>query len=445
MTKRLVLVMTLIAASVALALSLPMVALVVKSEQSALVDELQVEALATASLLSSEPVSEWRATVAAAPSRPNERVVVVDTRLALVADSDRTDLDRDFSRPEILRALTGTMSSDVRPSKTLGTDLRYVAAPIIKNERIVAAVRFSLREDVVQAAVHRTELSLAIFVAAVTMVAGIIAWLLATSIAAPVRSLASLAGRLHGDLTLRAREDVGPSEVRAVARSLNQTAARLDDLVRRLGRVAADASHHLRTPLTGIRLRLEGIEDMAVDQALAAEAHYALDEVDRLANRIEQVLALARTDVPPRQVIDASAEVRTRVKAFDLIAQEHGVTLLSQVEGDLAVQAETGAVARVIDELLGNALTYARTTIGVTLTASEDAVELCVEDDGPGVPESEYDRIFDRGHRGSGAVPGGTGLGLSMVRETADAQGGAVWAEAGSMGGLAVRVSLPRA
>jgi signal transduction histidine kinase len=417
----------------------------VKTEQSALVDELQVETLATASLLSSQPVSEWGATVSAAPTRSNERVVVVDTHLDLIADSDRTALDRTFNRPEITRALAGTMSSDVRPSKTLGTDLRYVAAPVVKNERIVAAVRFSLPEDVVQAAVRRTELSLAIFVAAVTLVAGVIAWLLASSIAAPVRALAGLAGRLHADLTLRAREDVGPAEVKAVARSLNQTAARLHDLVRRTERVAADASHHLRTPLTGIRLRLEGIEDMATEPELAAEAHHALGEVDRLAQRIDEVLALARTDVPPRETVDASAEVRARLAAFDVLAQEQGITLVSQVDDGAFVLADTGAVARVIDELLGNALTYARTTIGVTLTVALEIIELCVEDDGRGVPESEREHIFERGQRGSEAVPGGTGLGLAMVRETALAHDGAVWAEQGALGGLAVHVALPKA
>ena len=445
MTKRLVAVMTLIAASVALALSLPMVALVVKTEKSALVDELQVETLATASLLSSEPISQWGATIAAAPTRPNERVVVVNTHLDLVADSDRTALDRTFNRPEIMRALAGTMSADVRPSKTLGTDLRYVAAPVVKNERIVAAVRFSMPEDVVQAAVRRTELSLGLFVAAVTLVAGIIAWLLASSIAAPVRALASLAGRLHADLTLRAQEDVGPAEVRAVARSLNQTAARLHDLVRRTERVAADASHHLRTPLTGIRLRLEGMEDMATDPEMAAEAHHALGEVDRLAQRIDEVLALARTDLPQREVVDASADVRARLAAFDVLAQEQGVTVVSQVDAGAFLLADAGAVSRVTDELLGNALTYARTTIGVTLTMTPATVELCVEDDGRGVAEEERERIFERGQRGTDAVPGGTGLGLSMVRETARAHDGAVWAEQSALGGLAVRVSLPRA
>lgn len=444
MTKRLVVVMTLIAASVALALSLPMMALVVKTEESALVDELQVETLATASLLSSQPMSQWSATVAAAPSRVNERVVVVDTHLNLVADSDRSSLDRTFNRPEITRALAGTMSSDVRPSRTLGTDLRFVAAPIVKSERIVAAVRFSLPEDVVQAAVRRTEVSLTIFVAAVTLVAGVIAMLLASSIAAPVRALADLAAGLHADLSLRAREDRGPGEVRAVARSLNQTASRLHDLVRRTQRVAADASHHLRTPLTGIRLRLEGIEDMSTDQSVVVEAQYALGEVDRLANRIDEVLALARTDIAPREIVDASAEVRDRLTAFDRIAQEHGITLMSQVDDGLFVRADAGAVARVIDELLGNALQYARTTIGVALSGTDDAVELSVEDDGRGVHESEFARIFERGQRGSDAVPDGTGLGLAMVHETVLDHDGAVWAEASAMGGLAVRIALPR-
>ncbi len=445
MTKRLVIVMTLIAASVAMALALPLVGLVVASERSALINELQVEALATASLLSSQPQSQWPATVAAAPSRPNERVVVVNAHLDLIADSDRSNLDRSFNRPEILRALSGVMSSDIRPSRTLGTDLRFVAAPIVKNEKIIAAVRYSLPENAVQAAVHRTEWSLALFVGAVTLVAGIIAWLIASSIAAPVRGLADLAGRLHGDLGLRAREDQGPVEVQAVAHALNQTAERLQALVRRTERVAADASHHLRTPLTGIRIRLEGIEDMAEDPDLAQEAHHALEEVDRLAHRIDEVLALAKSDELPKELIDATQETRGRIHQFEAIAQDHGLVLLSQIDDGAMVRVEAGAIPRLIDELLGNAVNYAKTTIGVTLETSAETVTLIVEDDGPGVPESERQRIFERGMRGSAAIEGGTGLGLAMVRDTVRAQHGDVTAEVGDLGGLAVRIRLPRA
>ena len=441
--------MASIAASVAMALSIPMAVLVARSEQSSIVNEMRVETLATASKLSSLPRAKWPAVVQTAPSRPDERVVVVDTQLNLVADSSRTELDREFNRPEILAALAGSLASDVRPSKTLGLELRFVAAPIVQNERVVAAVRFSLAENSVLNAVNRTVRLLVLFVIAVTIIAGVIAWLLASSIAAPVRALAQIAGRLHGDLSLRAEDTRGPKEVREVASALNDTAERLFELVRRTERVAAEASHHLRTPLTGIRLRLEAIEDMASDaesHEVADEARHALDEVDRLTHRIDQVLTLAKADAGSSALGDVQAAdaVETRVRAFEPIAQEQAVRLMANIAPGLVVRADAGAVPRIVDELLGNALHYARSLITVTLRDVRDMVELVVEDDGAGVPAQELQTIFERFRRGSTAAPGGTGLGLAMVRETAVACGGSAYAETSSLGGLAVHVLFAR-
>ena len=449
MTRRLVIAIASIAASVAVALSIPMAVLVARSEQSSIVNELRVETLATASKLASLPIAQWPAVVLTAPSRPDERVVVVDRQLNLVADSSRTALDREFNRPEILAALAGSLASDIRHSNSLGLDLRFVAAPIVQHQQVVAAVRFSLAEESVLNAVNRTVRLLAIFVIAITVVAGVIAWLLAMTIAAPVRALAQVAGRLHGDLSLRAEEARGPKEVREVASALNDTAERLFDLVRRTERVAAEASHHLRTPLTGIRLRLEAIEDMASDaenDEVADEARHALDEVDRLTHRIDQVLTLAKADARTAALVEvpASEAVASRVHAFQPLAEEQGVLLEARVEPGLVVLADAGAVPRIVDELIGNALHYARSLVAVQLQQARDHVELIIEDDGAGVPESELLTIFERFRRGSTAVPGGTGLGLAMVRETAIACGGTAHAERSSLGGLSVHVMFAR-
>jgi len=437
--------MTLIAVTVAVTLALPMVSVVAQNEQTALVSELQVETLAAASLLSSQSYDKWTATVDSLPSRDGERVVVVSQLMELVADSDHSGLERAFNRPEIRKALRGKMASDVRMSNTLGSELRYVAAPIVKNEQVVAAVRVSLPEDLVRNAVRRTSFMLVGFVLAVALIAAAVAWLLASSISAPVRALADIAKRLPDDLELRADETAGPEEVRSVATAMNDTARRLFDLVKRTERVAADASHHLRTPLTGIRLRLEAIADTAEDAEITDQASHALSEVDRLNHRIDQVLALARSDAASgeRQPSNASATVLSRIASFTPIVAERGIELESDIEPDLSAMTTNGAVARIIDELLSNAQHYARSRIRVHLRAVEDGVQLTVEDDGKGVPSNELESIFGRFSRGSGAVPGGTGLGLALVRETALVCGGDATASRGELGGLAVRVVLP--
>ena len=445
MTRRLVLVMTAVAALVAVALAVPMGLLVANDQRAAFVSQLEVETLATASVLSSQPQAAWPATVDEIAARAGGRVVVVDDALVLVADSDNSGLDRSFDRPEIQSALDGSLTSSVRFSDTLGTDLRYVAAPVVKGERVVAAVRLSLPETKVTDAVRRTQAWLAVFVLAVIVAAALVAWLLARSIAAPLEDVADVARVLPEDLDLRADEDRGPREVREVATALNITASRLGDLIGRAQRVAADASHHLRTPLTGVRLRLEAIEETSGDPRIASEAAAATAEVDRLTRRIDQVLALAKTDAAHvgAESVDVSMIVADRVSAAEPLAAERGVALDPSVEPDLVARALPGVVGRTTDELLGNALAYAATRVTVSVTLEGDDVVLRVDDDGPGVPAEDLDRIFERFVRGSAAAPGGSGLGLALVGEGTRAGGGSVRAERSALGGLSVVVAWP--
>lgn len=446
MTRRLVLAMTIVAGLVAIALAIPLAISASSDVRDDLIARLEVQTLSAASLLSSQPPRSWARSVTEAAAASGARVVVVDANRRLVADSDATDVDRSFDRPEIDQALAGKLFSDVRPSTTLGTELRFVAAPVVQGEQVVAAVRFTLPEDEVRQEMQRTVLWLAVFVVAVMIAAGLIAWLIARSIARPLESLATVATGLAADPSLRADESDGPVEVRAVARAMNGTADRLIGLLRRQQRVAADASHHLRTPLTGVRLRLEAIEDTADQEAVRAQAAAATAEVDRLTRRIEQVLQLARTDAgaAPTEILDASALVRDRVAAAAPLALDRELTLEVQVMDGATLRSTPGTLARVVDELLGNAMAYAAQLVRITVTQADGVVILRVEDDGPGVPDAELETIFERFQRGSGSIDGGSGLGLALVRESARASGGEATAGRSDLGGLAVTTIWPR-
>ncbi|CAB4833708.1 unannotated protein [freshwater metagenome] len=281
------------------------------------------------------------------------------------------------------------------------------------------------------------------FVGAVIIAAALVAWLLARSITAPLLGLAAIARALPDDLTLRASETDGPEEVRAVGHALNETAEKLNGIVHRTQRVAADASHHLRTPLTGVRLRLEAIEDISTESAVQDQAQAATAEVDRLTRRIDQVLALARSDAGniDEHVVDISEIVRSRVEAATYLADERGIALNIEVNDGVQILAGPGIVARVIDELLGNAMSYAKSRITVSVGVENGLAKLEVADDGPGVSAKEYESIFERFVRGTHSVAGGSGLGLALVREAARAHGGDAIAEAEANGGLRVIVT----
>jgi two-component system sensor histidine kinase BaeS len=258
--------------------------------------------------------------------------------------------------------------------------------------------------------------------------------------------VARIAADLPNDLDQRAPIDEGPAEVRAVAVALNGTAERLSEILRRTQRVAADASHHLRTPLTGVRLRLEAIEDVTDQPEVADEARAATVEVDRLTHRIEQVLELAKGDAGslPLEEQDLGAIARQRAEAAAPVFGERGVMIEVDAVDEALVLAPRGSMARIVDELLGNALQYAREHVVVGVEVSTQTVVLTVADDGPGVPEGEREAVFERFRRGSAAAPGGTGLGLALVRETVTSAGGSVRVQDSPVGGASISVRIPR-
>ncbi len=437
--------MAVLVAVVAVALAVPMAVVVANDQRAAFIANLEVDTLTTATSLSSQPTTDWQATAEAAAARTGARVVVVDPNRSLIADSDNSSLDRLFDRPEIDAALAGSLTSDVRTSTTIGEELRYVAAPVVQNYGITAAVRLSLPESLVTEEIKETQRWLVVFVLTVVIAAALVALLLARSIASPLRRLARVADELPDDLDLRADETHGPHEVRAVAAALNSTAERLSGILQRTQRVAADASHHLRTPLTGVRLRLEAIEDISSQETVQVEARAATAEVDRLARRIEQVLALARSDAgaAPFAAQAASVIVGGRLEAAAAMFDERGIDLNSDLADGVFVAAPAGVIARLIDELLGNALQYARTRVTVELRAVDGQAELAVSDDGPGLPVAEREAVFDRFTRGAASVPGGSGLGLALVRESVIGLGGSAHAQESPWGGLSVVVRMP--
>ena len=145
------------------------------------------------------------------------------------------------------------------------------------------------------------------------------------------------------------------------------------------------------------------------------------------------------------QRINASNKVAGRIAEAELIANEHEVELTGDITPDLWITSSEGTVAKITDELLGNAMSYARSCIHVTLRREGRDVVLAVGDDGQGLPVEERESVFQRFTRGSSAVPGGSGLGLALVQESARAAGGDAKAVQSALGGLEIRVSFPAA
>jgi signal transduction histidine kinase len=381
--------------------------------------------------------------------RPGGRVVVVGANgVALLDTKPPLPGKRSFAnRPELASALRGHIATGERYSKTLRTNLIYVAVPVASGGVVRGAVRITYPTATLVARVHRYWLLLGATGGVVLIVATLVGIQFAKTLTKPLSDLEQTAAAVgEGDLQARAPANGGPPEIRALASEFNRTVARLDALVQSQREFVADASHQLRTPLTALQLRLENLE-RDVDDAGKPSLAGALAEVSRLGHLVDGLMTLARADgaKPTPEPIPLHALVEARVDAWteELVARDAAIE--THVPADLAALATGGSLEQSLDNLISNALNAMPPGGRVTLTATPagGAVELHVSDTGPGMTAEQRERALDRFWR-AGQPGAGSGLGLAIVDRLVTADGGTVEFRDAPGGGLDVVLVLRR-
>ena len=389
---------------------------------------------------------------------PPVRVVIVDRSGATLLDTNplnEDDAGRNFAdRTEFQTVLLGgDVARGRRYSKTLGSELVYVAVPVADGGNVVGGLRLTYITDPIDSATRRYWLFLGSVAAVSIAGVSLLGVLLARWLARPIDRLEDAAVALgRGQLGSRVEDPKGPEELKALAKSFNRTAARLQELVTSQDAFVADASHQLRTPLTGLRLRLENLEPDVAEVA-REDLDGAIAEVDRMARMVDGLLTLARADRGQRGPVvpvDIRPIVDERVVTWVPFAEERGIQLQSGVVGATWVMGDGDRLAQVIDNLVANALDAVTEGGAVTVWAaprdSEPAtVDIHVTDNGPGMTPHERSRAFDRFWRAdprrSGDF-GGSGLGLPIVAKLVRADGGDVRLDEAPGGGLDAVVTL---
>jgi len=286
----------------------------------------------------------------------------------------------------------------------------------------------------------------------VLLLVGGTTWVVATRALAPVERIRAEVEQITGDrLDRRVPEPPSRDEIHRLARTMNQMLERLEGSRERQQRFVADASHELRSPLASIRQTAEvaRAHPGALPEGELAEA--VLEESGRMQRLVEQLLVLTRAGEAAGMHASYDVDLDDLALAEARRVRRGGLEVDTSGIGPGRVRGDGVALGQVVRNLVDNAARHAARTVRLAVRergedGRDPGVELVVEDDGPGIPEAERERVFDRFVRLDEARArdaGGSGLGLAIVREIVIAHGGTVTITSAPAGGARVVVRLP--
>jgi signal transduction histidine kinase len=272
---------------------------------------------------------------------------------------------------------------------------------------------------------------------------GLVCWYFAGRTLRPVDAITQRADEIsHTTLSDRLPRPGTDDEIDRLAVTLNSMLERLDEAARRQRAFVSDASHELRSPIAAIKTQIE------VAMAHPESSHWTdvgssvLSETRRLEGLVDDILTLARAD-------EVGAE-RLPVDLADLVRGE-----VARVNDDrvrirvqpVVTEVDRDQIERALSNLLSNARRHANARIDVSLRVMDDQVHIIVDDDGPGVPAEDRERVFERFARldaARGRATGGFGIGLAVVRRVALLHHGEAICSDSPLGGARFEVVLPR-
>jgi signal transduction histidine kinase len=314
--------------------------------------------------------------------------------------------------------------------------------------------------DEIQRSVNAVRGALWVALPAMVALVALAAWWLVGRALHPVEAIRAQVDEISGTtIHRRVPEPASQDEIGRLARTMNAMLSRLEAASTRQRQFVSDASHELRSPVTAIRADLEVALTEGERADWPAVATAVLAEESRLEALLADLLILAASDEAPPPAAGNEAPAPAAGAMVDLAAlarsearRPHAVpvTVEGAGSGTATVAGRGEQLARVVTNLVDNAARHARTRVTVTVaraaTPAGDRVRLTVDDDGPGIPAADRERVFERFTRLDDARArdeGGTGLGLAVVRSISERHRGTAHVEAGPLGGARVVVDLP--
>lgn len=348
---------------------------------------------------------------------------------------------------------------DARPEPGVTSTVRSRALPIGEGEEFVVVARGVSGPDgpVVVLVAESLELVgqstevvvnlLLIGYPVVLLGVALTSYWLAGRALAPVEAIRRRVAKVQGTSELDARVPVpeGDDEIARLAVTMNAMLQRLETGSDRQRRFVGDASHELRSPLATIR----AVHEIAIlhpeSRDFTATSRDVLAELDRLDHLVADLLLLARVDEHGLRVRSVDVDLDDLVNQEAARLRKLGKLTVTLAAPPVRIQGDPVQLARALRNLVDNAARHAEGHVDLRLQVLGERVTVEVEDDGPGIPEADRERVFERFVRldeSRNRASGGTGLGLAIAREISEAHGGSLHVEGGARGARLV-LTLP--
>ena len=334
--------------------------------------------------------------------------------------------------------------------------IRLVTLPIFEKGRMVGIVQVGSPLEEIEEALRQLLLILLVAVPSVLILAVVGGLFLANKALRPVDEITNTARKIgsSGDLSQRIRlKRKVDDEIGRLAATFNEMIAKVENSFQQIKRFTADASHELKTPLTILRGEIEvGLKRLRTPEEYQKILASNLEEVKHMSRMVEDLLTLARADMGAlelrKEVVDLGGLVREVWEEVRLWAEDKGVELLFQEDGEARIMGDRGRLRQLALNLIDNAIKYTPSggRVELRVVRDGDEVTFSVADTGEGIPAEDLQRIFERFYRVDKARSrqrGGTGLGLSICKWIAEAHGGRISAESELGRGSKFHVFLP--
>ncbi len=319
---------------------------------------------------------------------------------------------------------------------------------LVSGDRIIQAAQpQATREEASLEMAMRMLLPLAVLVP----VLAVLGWFGVRQSLRPLTSVVTEVERRDASSMTPLAADRVPIEIRPLLLALNSLLRRLDASISSQRRFVADAAHELRTPLTALALQADIIEQADSPEEHSTAIAALRKGIRRSSHLVSQLLTLARQEpeVPSRlEPLDLAALVEQVVAGIAPLAELRRIEVRTRLAHPVLVNGEENGLQAAVGNLLDNAIRYTDEggAVTVTLTEEDGRARLVVCDTGPGIPEQDRERVFERFYRLPGANVTGSGLGLSIVKQVAERHHATIAAGAGEGGaGTAMAITFPRA